>query len=117
MQKLLLGFLFIYPLLLSYDVIGQGFIAAVEDDGIGSLYGNPCILKLASGEEIQGKFAGGMYVKNGLTKITIKLENGEKAKFVPEQVISLHIHASRLMKLFIEVFDYGINGIARITAA
>jgi hypothetical protein len=78
----------------------QGFVAAIEDEGLSTLYGNACILKLKSGEEITGKFVGGVYIKDGLSKIAIKLENGEKAKFVPEQVISLKIKASKLMKLF-----------------
>ena len=79
----------------------QGFIAAVENEGIGALYGNQCILQLRSGEEVKGKFVGGTYVKNGLTKISIKLENGEKVKYEPEDLVSLHIRASDLLKLFL----------------
>ena len=38
-------------------------------------------------------------MNNGLAKIKVKLENGESAKFVPEQVASLKDKASGLMKL------------------
>lgn len=100
MKRILIVCLVSLAFMLCDKAIGQGFVAAIEDEGFSALYGNECILKLDSGEEIHGKFVGGTYVKNGLTKITIKLENGEKAKFIPEQVISLHIKASGLAKLF-----------------
>lgn len=63
------------------------------------MYGNECVVTLQSGEVITGIFAGGVYVINGLTKIKVKLENGENAKFSPEQVVSLKVKASKLMKL------------------
>jgi len=90
---------FVLLLLFSNKISGQGFVATVEDEGLAALYGNQCTLMLESGEEIQGKFAGGSYSSNGLSKISLKLENGEKAKFKPEQVISLIIKASSLLKL------------------
>ncbi len=86
-------------LLLTGNAYGQSFVETVEDAGLAALFGNECVVALQSGEEITGKFAGGVYVNNGLTKIKIKLENGENAKFVPEQVVSLKVKASRLMKL------------------
>jgi hypothetical protein len=100
MKKNLIFSLITLGLLVTGKSFGQGFVAEVGDDGYGALYGNACILKLESGEEIQGKFIGGTASANGLNKISIKLENGEKAKFVPEQVISLRIKASKLLKLY-----------------
>jgi hypothetical protein len=99
MKKILIVNLIALALLVTGKISGQGFVATVEDDGFAALYGNPCILKLESGEEISGKFRGGTVSNNGLNKISIKLENGEKAKFIPEQVISLRIKASGLLKL------------------
>jgi hypothetical protein len=100
MKKRLITGLAAYALLVTTNALSQGFVEAVEGDGISTFYKNECILKLESGEEIQGKFAGGMYVNNGFSKISVKLENGEKAKFAPEQVISMQIKTSGLMKLF-----------------
>jgi hypothetical protein len=99
MKKLLIISLVTLVLLLTGKAYSQGFVATLEGEGLGALYGNQCILKLESGEEIHGKFMGGSYSANGLNKINIKLENGEKAKFQPEQVISLVIKASALLKL------------------
>jgi hypothetical protein len=78
----------------------QGFVETVEGDALDALYGNECIAKLTTGEEINGTFASGVYVINGLSKVTIKQQNGEKVKLTPEQIVSLRIKASRLMKLF-----------------
>ena len=99
---------FVLLLLFSNKISGQGFVATVEDEGLAALYGNQCTLMLESGEEIQGKFAGGSYSSNGLSKISIKLENGEKAKFKPEQVISLIIKAS-----VSEMANTDFNGIVK----
>lgn len=78
---------------------GQGFVETVEEGGMSAMYGNECVVTLQSGEVITGKFAGGVYVINGLTRIKVKLESGENAKFLPEQVVSLKVKASKLMKL------------------
>lgn len=99
MKKILIISFIVLVLLVTRKTFGQGFVAAVEDEGFSALYGNVCILRLESGEEIHGKFVGGTGSTNGLKKISIKLENGEKAKFVPEQVISLRIKTSALSKL------------------
>jgi len=85
--------------LITGNASGQGFVETVEGAALDALFGNECVVNLASGEEITGKFTGGMYVTNGLTKITVKLENGEKIKLVPEQIVSLRIKSSGLMKL------------------
>jgi hypothetical protein len=100
MKKILIISMVTCALFVTGNAHGQGFLSAVEEDSWRFLQGRPCIVKLESGEEIQGKFAGGLYVNNGLTKFTVKLENGEKAKFIPEQVISLRIKTSDLVKLF-----------------
>ena len=86
--------------LVSSNGYSQGFVEAVEGDALSGLYGNECFANLESGEEIHGKFAGGTFVNNGFSKITIKLENGEKAKLAPEQVVLFRIKASDLLKLF-----------------
>lgn len=86
-------------LLITGNAYCQGFVETIEDAGLAALYGNECVVALKSGEEITGKFAGGVYVNNGLTKIKVKLGDGENAKFTPEQVVSLKVKASKLMKL------------------
>jgi hypothetical protein len=99
MKKFLIIGLAACAFLLANKVFSQGFVTSVEDEGFSGLNGNECILKLVSGEEIRGKFTGGTYVKDGLSKISIKMENGEKAKFKPEQVASVRINASGMAKL------------------
>jgi len=99
MKTKLIMSLVVFAFLVISKSYSQGFIAAIEDEGLSALYGNECILKLKTGDEIKGKFVGGTYVKDGLSKISIKLENGDKVKYVPEEVISLRIKASKLLKL------------------
>ena len=100
MKKIIIMCLTIAAFLTAGDIFSQGLVADMEVEGLSTLYGNECVLTLESGEEIRGTFRGGTYINNGLTKINIKLENGEKAKFLPEQVVSLYIKASGLAKLF-----------------
>lgn len=100
-MKKLLGFsLLTFALFLTGNAYGQGFVETIEGEALSGLYGNECVVKLQSGDEILGTFAGGMYANNGMARIKVKLENGENAKFVPDQVVSLNIKASGLMKLF-----------------
>ena len=99
MKKVLGIGLVAVSLLVTGNVSGQSFVETIEDASLAALYGNECVAALQSGEEITGKFAGGVYVNNGLTKIKVKLGNGENAKLVPEQVVSLRVKASDLMKL------------------
>jgi hypothetical protein len=99
MKKSIKISLFALTLLGSAALQAQAFIASVEDEGLATLYGNPCTVQLKSGEEVIGKFAGGTYVKDGLSKITIKLENEEKVKYMPDQVMSLRIKASEWVRL------------------
>jgi len=100
-MRKLLGFgLVTFALLLTGKAFGQGFVETIEGEGLSALYGNECIVTLQSGEEIHGTFSGGVYVNNGLSKLKVKLENGEISKFVPEQVTSLSVKVSRLMKLY-----------------
>ena len=89
----------IIALMITSKVTPQGFVKEIEGDDLGVLYGNQCIARLESGEEIQGKFAGAVMINGGITKISIKLENGEKAKFKPEEVVSFLIKASGFAKL------------------
>jgi hypothetical protein len=94
------GIIFVtLALFLTGRISGQGFVETIEEGGMPAMYGNECVVTLQSGEVITGIFAGGVYVINGLTKIKVKLENGENAKFSPEQVVSLKVKASKLMKL------------------
>ena len=86
--------------LVSSNGYSQGFVEAVEGDALSALFGNECFLKLASGEEIHGTFSGGTFVNTGFSKITIKLDNGEKIKYAPDQVVSMRIKSSDLLKLF-----------------
>ena len=99
MKKLFGICLVTFALMMTGNASGQGFVETVEGFAFDALFGNDCVVKLASGEEITGKFSSGTYVTNGLTKITVKLENGEKVKLVPEQVVSMQIKSSDLLKL------------------
>jgi len=83
----------------SYSGFSQAFVEAVEDEALAGLYNNECFLLLTSGEEVHGKFSGGTFSNKGFSKITVKLDNGEKAKFEPEQLISMRIKSSGLLKI------------------
>lgn len=100
MKKLLGTCLVSAALFVAVNTYGQGFVETIEGEGLVGLYGNECVVRLQSGDEIHGTFAGGVYVNNGLTRLKVKLENGENAKFVPEEVASLSVKASGLMKLY-----------------
>ena len=89
----------IVSLLLTGRVYSQGFVEAVEEEGLASMFGNECVVTLQSGEEINGKLAGGVYMTNGLAKIKVKNESGEMIKLEAEQVIAIKIKTSTLMKL------------------
>jgi hypothetical protein len=80
--------------------LAQGFITPLEADDLPIVTnGKECIVKLASGEEVTGKFLGGTMINGYLSNFNIRLENGEKAKFKPEDVARLSIKASKLAKL------------------
>jgi hypothetical protein len=84
---------------LSLLAIAQGFVTELEEDGYGALGNNPCIVFLASGEEINGKI-GTMSGSNGyISAITIKLDNGEKMKLKPEDISRILVKADKLLKL------------------
>lgn len=86
-------------LLLSATGFGQGFAESVEGEAMSAFYGNECILELESGDEIRGTFTSATYVNNGFSKITVKLDNGEKQKFTPDQLVSMKIRSSDLLKM------------------
>jgi hypothetical protein len=98
MKKILIISFIAMAVLLTGKTSGQGFVTTVEGEAFSALFGNPCILLLESGDEIQGKLQGATVSSDGLNKITIKLESGEKVKYMPDQVISLRIKASSLLK-------------------
>jgi hypothetical protein len=100
MKTRLIVYMAAFALFLTTNAFGQGFVEAIDEQSLSTFYNNDCVLKLESGEEIQGKFVGGTFVNNGFSKISVKQENGEKAKFVPEQVTSLRVKTTGLMKLF-----------------
>jgi hypothetical protein len=83
----------------SLSSVAQGFITEVEQEELSVLFGNPCMVTLASGEQVEGKLSGGSMINGYLNNIAIKLENGEKAKFKPEDVARLSVKASKLAKL------------------
>lgn len=81
-------------------IYGQGFIAGVDKDQMDiTLLNRPCVVTLLSGEEINGKFGGAQEINGYLDKIVIKKDNGEKAKFEPEDITRLAIKASKVAKL------------------
>lgn len=100
MKKIIILSLAVISLMLTTRVFAQGFIKEIEGEGFSALYGNECIVTLKSGNVIHGKFVGGTGSNNGLNKITIKLENGEKVKYTAEEVILLKIKCSELANLF-----------------
>jgi hypothetical protein len=102
MKKILIISLVTVAILVASKAAGQGFVADIGSvEGLQALYGNPCIVKLASGEEIHGKFLGfyGSATVNGFNEFSMKREDGEKTRFGAAQVISLQIKASDLVKL------------------
>lgn len=74
---------------LSGVAFAQGFIAALEADDMALIGGKECTVKLVSGEEVTGKFLAGTLVNGYLSNFNIRLENGEKVKFKPEDVARL----------------------------
>jgi hypothetical protein len=100
MKKIFVLNLVILSLMITTKVFAQGFIKEMEGEGFSALYGNECIVTLKSGDVIHGKFTGGSSSNNGLNKITIKLENGEKVKYTAEEVVLLKIKCSELAKMF-----------------
>ena len=80
MKKVLGIGLVIVSLFLTGVAYGQSFVETVEEGGFAAMYGNECVVTLQSGEEITGKFAGGVFVNNGLTRIKVKSESGEIVK-------------------------------------
>lgn len=81
------------------SAFAQGFITPLEADDMFVINGKECIVNLASGEEVTGKFLGGTMINGYLSNFNIRLENGEKAKFKPEDVARLSVKASKLAKL------------------
>jgi hypothetical protein len=77
----------------------QGFVTELDDDGLATMFGNPCIVQMANGEEITGKLSSGSGSNGYISAITIKLDNGEKVKLKPEDISRLSIKASKLAKL------------------
>ncbi|MBX2970471.1 MAG: hypothetical protein KF803_13965 [Cyclobacteriaceae bacterium] len=89
----------VLSIVLPASAFSQGFIAALEADDMFVINGKECVVKLASGEEVTGKFLGGSMINGYLNNFNIRLENGEKAKFKPEDVARLSVKASKLAKL------------------
>ena len=99
MKKTAITLCFFALMLICVKTSGQGFIQDLDSENMGSLFGNECVAKLTTGAEIEGKLTGGMIINGALARVTIKLENGEKAKFKPEDVVFLSVKVSGLTKL------------------
>ncbi|MBX2946828.1 MAG: hypothetical protein KF725_13420 [Cyclobacteriaceae bacterium] len=94
------NFILIMLVCISSAAMAQGFITPLDADDMPIFANNKeCIVKLASGEEVTGKFLGGTMVNGYLSNFNIRLDNGEKAKFKPEDVERLSIKASKMAKL------------------
>ncbi len=91
--------IFLLFLVVALPSFGQGFIAGIDKDNMGLLTNKPCVIQLASGEEITGKFGGAMVINGYLDKITIKKDDGEKVKLKPEDISRFSIEAGKLAKL------------------
>lgn len=79
--------------------IGQGFISSISNDDMSLIAGQPCVVELASGETIEGKLGGMTAMSGYISKINVKLENGEKMKLKPENVVRLKVKASKLAQI------------------
>jgi len=86
-------------IVITLPTMGQGFITSLDQNNFGLLFGNQCAVKLASGEELTGKLAGGTMINGYLSKIVIKSADGVKSKLKPEDVLRLSIKVSKLAKL------------------
>ena len=78
---------------------GQGFIQPLDADEISLLGNKPCIVTLKSGEEIKGEFKSAVLLSGYLDKISVVTAGGAKAKFQPEDIVSLKVKAGTLAKL------------------
>lgn len=96
MKKL---FLLCFICLISISGHSQGFITALEETDLITLFGKPAIVTMADGTEVTGKFSGGVLNMGYLDRITIKGEDGEKMKLKPEAIFRVLIKASGLAKL------------------
>ncbi len=99
MKKQLSAGLVIFALLITANAFGQGFVESVGSESMQFFSNKECILKLVSGEEVHGKFAGGTFINKGFSKVTIKLENGEKVKYEADQIVSMFVKSGDLLKL------------------
>ncbi len=99
MKRILVFCSIILAVLGTKFVFDQEFIKEIEGEGFSTLYGNECIVTLASGEVITGTLSGASGGSSGLTKLTIKLENGDKVKFKPEECVLVKIKAFDLAKI------------------
>ena len=88
----------------------QGFIEPLDDDGISLLGNKPCIITLKSGEEIKGEFKSA-----DLDKVTVVMADGQKAKFQPEDIVSLKVKAGTLAKL--TMLSESVSSIKDVTNA
>ena len=79
--------------------IGQGFISPIDNDNISVILNQECIVKLASGDEVKGVLKSASLINGYLSGFSVRLENGEKAKFKPADIEKLSIKASKLAKL------------------
>jgi hypothetical protein len=90
---------------------GQGFIEPLDD--IDLLGNKPCIVTLASGQEVKGEFKSAVLLNGYLDKIIVNTLNGEKAKFQPEDIVSLKIKAGTLAKL--NMLSESVSSIKELT--
>ncbi len=89
----------IFFLFLGISSFCQGFIAGIDEENISLLMNKPVIANLASGEELSGRLVSAVSINGYLDKIAIKMENGEKVKLKPEDILRLMIKTSELAKL------------------
>lgn len=78
---------------------GQGFIEPFDPENLTLLSRKPCVVHLESGDQIHGEFMGGALLNGYLGNFNVKTSNGETRKFKPEEVISLQIKASGLVRM------------------
>jgi len=92
-------FLLLALLCFSLMAGSQGFIAPVNDDDFSVLLANECTVTREDGTKLTGKLSSGTLINGYLKSITVKTDDGEKHKFKPEEMTSVWVKASKLVKL------------------
>lgn len=99
MKKRISVCLIITALVLPWSSNGQEFMSPIDFNHTDALFNSPCIVKLLTGEEIEGIFSGTMMsAPNYLSQILVKPENGKLRKFRAEEISSFWVKTTARAK-------------------